>query len=340
MLVAQPAGGKTGKLTLKTTEMETVYDLGQKMIDSLTKEKCQAGDVITIDKATGRISVLGRSFTRSRDYDAMGPNTKFVQCPEGELQVALARSPPHAPPPLPFQPPTRALHLPTPPPPQKRKEVVHVVSLHEIDVINSRQQGFLALFAGDTGEIKPEVCTCHAHAIHTSPSSPGIGARSRRVMPQEHPLPHIPPHPGPPAPAQRASRPGRAGCSGEAGRLGGRGGWRPLATLRRRRMDAQVREQIDQKVAEWREEGKAEIVPGVLFIDEVHMLDIECFSFLNRALESDLSPVLIVATNRGITRIRGTNYKSPHGAHSATRRPRPVRARPPTAQPNRRLPFA
>jgi RuvB-like protein 2 len=35
-------------------------------------------------------------------------------------------------------------------------------------------------------------------------------------------------------------------------------------------------------VAEWREEGKAEIVPGVIFIDEVHMLDIECFSFLNR----------------------------------------------------------
>ena len=42
------------------------------MIDSLTKEKAQAGDVITIDKATGRISVLRRSFTRSRDYDAMG----------------------------------------------------------------------------------------------------------------------------------------------------------------------------------------------------------------------------------------------------------------------------
>ena len=83
-----------------------------------------------------------------------GAMTKFVQCPEGELQ--------------------------------KRKEVVHTVSLHEIDVINSRQQGFLALFAGDTGEIKSE-----------------------------------------------------------------------------------VREQIDAKVAEWREEGKAEIVPGVLFIDEV-----------------------------------------------------------------------
>ena len=54
------------------------------------------------------------------------------------------------------------------------------MSLHEIDVINSRTQGFLALFAGDTGEIKPE-----------------------------------------------------------------------------------LRNQINAKVAEWREEGKAEIIPGV-----------------------------------------------------------------------------
>lgn len=75
----------------------------------------------------------------------------------------------------------------------------------------------------------------------------------------------------------------------------------------------EVRDSIEQKVNEWREEGRAEIVPGVLFIDEVHMLDIECFSFLNRALESDTAPVVIMATNRGITQIRGTNYRSPHG---------------------------
>ena len=92
----------------------------------------------------------------------MGADTKFVQTPDGEIQ--------------------------------KRKEITHTVSLHEIDVINSRTQGFLALFSGDTGEIRSE-----------------------------------------------------------------------------------VREQIDTKVGEWQEEGKAEIVPGVLFIDEVHMLDIECF---------------------------------------------------------------
>lgn len=199
--IDRPATGKVskmGKLTMKTTEMETVYDLGTKMIEALQKAKVTAGDIVTIDKASGKVTKLGRSFARSRDYDAAGPSTKFVQCPAGELQ--------------------------------RRRESVHVVTLHDVDVINSRQQGFLALFAGDTGEIR-----------------------------------------------------------------------------------AEIREQIDTKIAEWREEGKAEIVPGVLFIDEVHMLDIECFSFLNRALESDMAPVLVCATNRGITRIRGTNYRAPHG---------------------------
>lgn len=99
-----------------------------------------------------------------------------------------------------------------------------------MDVINSRQQGFLALFAGDTGEIRQE-----------------------------------------------------------------------------------IRNQIDAKVQEWREEGRATLVPGVLFVDECHMLDMECFSFLNRAMESELAPVLVMATNRGLSKIRGTDYVSPHG---------------------------
>lgn len=67
---------KTGKLTLKTTEMETVYDLGQKMIESLNREKVLSGDIITIDKATGKISKLGRSFSRARDYDAMAADVR------------------------------------------------------------------------------------------------------------------------------------------------------------------------------------------------------------------------------------------------------------------------
>lgn len=191
-------GAKRGKITLKTMAMEAVFDLGQKMIDNVLREKIQAGDVISLDKSTGKIIKLGRSMSHSHDFDAMGADTKFVQCPDGEIS--------------------------------KRREVVHTVSLHEIDVINSRTQGFLALFSGDTGEIKPE-----------------------------------------------------------------------------------IREQINAKVQEWREENKAEITIGVLFIDECHMLDIECFSFINRAIELDLAPIVIMASNRGVTKIRGTNYTSPHG---------------------------
>lgn len=70
---------KTGKLTIKTTDMETIYDLGTKMIDALAKEKVTAGDVISIDKTSGKVSKLGRSFARSRDYDAMGADVSFAR---------------------------------------------------------------------------------------------------------------------------------------------------------------------------------------------------------------------------------------------------------------------
>lgn len=36
-------GQKQGKLTMKTVDMETEYELGQKMIDALVKEKVQSG---------------------------------------------------------------------------------------------------------------------------------------------------------------------------------------------------------------------------------------------------------------------------------------------------------
>jgi hypothetical protein len=60
--------------------METVYDLGSKMIDQLQKEKVLAGDVVSIDKASGRISKLGRSFGRAKDYDAMGADVSCYSC--------------------------------------------------------------------------------------------------------------------------------------------------------------------------------------------------------------------------------------------------------------------
>ena len=122
-LKSSRANQKVGSLIIKTTDLDARYELGAKMIDALIKEKVEAGDIISIDKNTGKIVKLGRSKTRINDYQVRPPNVKFVNVPEGEVQI--------------------------------RKEVVHSVSLHEIDVINSRSQGFFALFTGDTGEIKP-----------------------------------------------------------------------------------------------------------------------------------------------------------------------------------------
>lgn len=78
-------------------------------------------------------------------------------------------------------------------------------------------------------------------------------------------------------------------------------------------IDNEVRVEVDQQVKELVDEGKAVIHPGVLFIDDAHLLDLEAFSFLARAMESELVPIIILATNRGVARIRGTDIESPFG---------------------------
>merc|ERR1719271_464153 len=82
---------------------------------------------------------------------------------------------------------------------------------------------------------------------------------------------------------------------------------------RKTEVTEKLRLEINKVVNRYIDQGIAELVPGVLFIDEVHMLDIECFTYLNRALESTLSPIVIFATNRGMCTIRGTEIVSPHG---------------------------
>merc|ERR1711985_151465 len=82
---------------------------------------------------------------------------------------------------------------------------------------------------------------------------------------------------------------------------------------RKTEITEKLRLEINKVVNRYIDQGIAELVPGVLFIDEVHMLDIECFTYLNRALESTLSPIIVFATNRGICTIRGTDIVSPHG---------------------------
>lgn len=68
-----------------------------------------------------------------------------------------------------------------------------------------------------------------------------------------------------------------------------------------------LRSDVNRLVNEYLEKGNAEIIPGVLFIDEVHMLDIECFTFLHKVIESPLSPTMILASNRGMASVRGSD---------------------------------
>uniref|UniRef100_H2ZBN2 RuvB-like helicase n=1 Tax=Ciona savignyi TaxID=51511 RepID=H2ZBN2_CIOSA len=75
-----------------------------------------------------------------------------------------------------------------------------------------------------------------------------------------------------------------------------------------------LRAEINKVVNKYIDQGVAELVPGVLFIDEIHMLDIECFTYLHRALESAIAPIVIFATNRGHCTIKGTeDIVAPHG---------------------------
>ncbi len=78
-------------------------------------------------------------------------------------------------------------------------------------------------------------------------------------------------------------------------------------------ISSDIRKSVDELVKKWINEGKGEVVPGVLFIDDAHLLDLEAFAFLTRILESEFAPILILATNRGMTKIRGTDIESPHG---------------------------
>nr|WCZ58421.1 49 kDa TBP-interacting protein [Paratrimastix eleionoma] len=86
-----------------------------------------------------------------------------------------------------------------------------------------------------------------------------------------------------------------------------------LAKPKATEITEKLRQEINKVVNKYIDQGIAELVPGVLFIDEAHMLDVECFTYLNRALESTLSPVVILATNRGKHVIRGTEIVAPHG---------------------------
>ena len=191
-------------VTLRATKGTKQLKLDPTAYDSLQRERAEPGDVIMIDASTGVVKRVGRSDAYAAEHDLEAE--EYVPLPKGEVR--------------------------------KRKEVVQLVTLADLDAANARPQA--------------------SHDVASLVS----------------------------------------------------------ATLKQKRTEVtdKLRAEVNKIVNRYIEQGVAELVPGVLFIDEVHMLDLECFSYLNRALESPLAPIVIFATNRGVCEVRGTQgVKAPHG---------------------------
>ncbi|KTW26042.1 RuvB-like helicase 1 [Pneumocystis jirovecii RU7] len=191
-------------ITLKTYKGTKQLKLDPSIYESIQKERVTVGDVIYIEANTGAVKRVGRSDTYATEFDLEAE--EYVPVPKGEVH--------------------------------KKKEIVQNVTLHDLDIANTRPQG-----------------------------GQDIMSMMGQIMKQK-----------------------------------------------RTEITDKLRKEINKVVNKYIDEGIAELVPGVLFIDEVHMLDIECFTYLNRALESTIAPIVIFASNRGMCVIRGTeDIVSPHG---------------------------
>jgi len=190
-------------ITMKTARGTKKLRLDPSIYEAIQKERVAVGDVIYIEANTGSCKRVGRSDAYATEFDLEAE--EYVPIPKGEVH--------------------------------KKKEVVQDVTLHDLDVANSRPQG---------------------------------GQDIMSMMGQ-------------------------------------------LMKPRKTEITDKLRQEINKVVNRYIQQGVAELVPGVLFIDEVHMLDIECFTYLNRALESALAPLVILASNRGRATVRGTEQAAAHG---------------------------
>jgi TBP-interacting protein len=187
---------ESANLTLATKDEKRTFSISGRLALQFLQYGIQVGDVIMIDKETGKISLIGKSEKATKKYD-LG-DSEIVEIPSGKVE--------------------------------KEREFTYVVTLNDLDEANARRGSIFSLFTSETREI-----------------------------------------------------------------------------------DNEVREAVDEQVKRWVEDGRAELVPGVLFIDETHLMDIELFAFMNRAMESEMAPIIILASNRGFSKIRGTDIVAPHG---------------------------
>lgn len=187
---------ESANLTLATTEEKRSFSVGGRIALQFLSQGIETGDVIIVDKETGRVSKIGKSEKAKKKYDI--GEEELVPVPSGRVE--------------------------------KEREFTYVVTLHDLDEANARRGSIFSLF----------------------------GSSSREI-------------------------------------------------------DNEVRQEVDEHVRRLIEEGRAELLPGVMFVDETHLMDIELFAFMNRAMESEMAPIIILASNRGFSRIRGTDIVAPHG---------------------------
>lgn len=181
-------------VTLRTNKESKKLKLSPALYEQIDKQKIVNGDVVYIEVNSGVIKKLGRSETHMNDFDLEA--SAYVPIPKGEVL--------------------------------KRKEMTQQVTLHDLDVANSKPSG-------------QDMLSLVFHILNPKKSE----------------------------------------------------------------ITERLRSDVNKIVNEYLERGNAEVVPGVLFIDEVHMLDIECFTFLHKVLESPLSPTVVLASNKGMAPIKG-----------------------------------
>ncbi|SPO05687.1 RuvB-like helicase 1 [Cephalotrichum gorgonifer] len=192
---------------LKSAKGQKKLKLDPSIYEAIQKERVTVGDVIYIEANTGACKRVGRSDAYATEFDIEAE--EYVPIPKGEVH--------------------------------KKKEIVQDVTLHDLDVANSRPQGGQDIMSMMGQLMKPKMTE----------------------------------------------------------------------------ITDKLRTEINKVVSKYIDQGVAELVPGVLFIDEAHMLDIECFTYLNRALESPIVPIVILASNRGVCAIRGTDgVMAAHGIPS------------------------
>ncbi|GKT86870.1 TBP-interacting protein [Colletotrichum tofieldiae] len=197
-----PLGGygktiSTLLIGLKSAKGQKKLRLDPSIYEAIQKERVSVGDVIYIEANTGACKRVGRSDAYATEFDLEAE--EYVPIPKGEVH--------------------------------KKKEIVQDVTLHDLDVANSRPQGGQDIMSMMGQLMKPKMTE----------------------------------------------------------------------------ITDKLRGEINKVVSKYIDQGVAELVPGVLFIDEAHMLDVECFTYLNRALESPISPIVVLASNRGMATIRGTD---------------------------------